>query len=118
MNGLHLMSHHPSGIEIQFTIYMIAYLLLLHFKQQCAPLESEKTDEEGVSPNTTNDEIESESSRQASRGSTFYVCGLVSLLGDHVRQYWKMGIHWLTIVRNSLLKPFTPELSKRIWSMQ
>jgi hypothetical protein len=118
MNGLHLMSHHPSGVEVQFTIYMIAYLLLLHFKQQCAPLESEKTDEEGVSPNTTNDEIESESSRQASRGSTFYVCGLVSLLGDHVRQYWKMGIHWLTIVRNSLLKPFTPELSKRIWSMQ
>ena len=118
MNGLHLMCHHPSGIETQFTLYLIVYLLLLHFKQQCAPVESEKSDEGEVSPNTTNDDIESEPSGQMPCGSMFYVCGLVSLLGDRVRQYWKMGIHWLTTVRNSLLRPLTPELSRRIWSMQ
>jgi hypothetical protein len=118
MHGLHLMCHHPSGIEIQFTLYMIVYLLLLHFKQQCAPAELEKADEGEVSPDTANNEIESESSRQTLCGSMFYVCGLVSLLGNRVRQYWKMGVHWLATVRNSLLKPFTPELSRRIWSMQ
>lgn len=117
MHGLHLMCQHPSGIEIQFTLYMVTYLLLLHFKQQCSPDESEQADEE-ASATSANDEIESESSRQTPCGSMFYVCGLVSLLGDRVRHYWKMGIHWLTTVRNSLLKPFTPELSRRIWSMQ
>ena len=118
MHGLHLMCHHPSGIEIQFTLYMISYLLLLHFKQKCAPVEVEKIDEVESGKNEQNDEMESESRKETPSPSMFYVCGLVSLLGDRVRQYWKMGIHWLTTVRNLLLLPFTPEVSRLIWGMQ
>jgi hypothetical protein len=118
MHGLHLMCHHPSGIEIQFTLYMISYLLLLHFKQKCAPVEVEKVDEVESGKNKQNDEMESESRKETPSPSIFYVCGLVSLLGDRVRQYWKMGIHWLTTVRNLLLLPFTPEVSRLIWGMQ
>jgi hypothetical protein len=118
MNGLHLMCHHPSGIEIQFTLYMISYLLLLHFKQKCAPVEVEKVDGVESGKNEQNDEMESESRKETSSPSIFYVCGLVSLLGDRVRQYWKMGIHWLTTVRNLLLLPLTPEVSRLIWGMQ
>jgi Transposase DDE domain len=119
MHGLHLMCHHPSGVETQFTLYMISYLLLLHFKQKCAPVEIKKLDE--VAPESyheQNDESASESWKGTPSPSMFYVCGLVSLLGDRVRQYWKMGIHWLTTVRNSLLLPFTPDISRLIWSMQ
>ena len=118
MHGLHLMCHHPSGIEIQFTLYMISYLLLLHFKQKCAPVEIETTDEVEPVKNEKNNEMGSESQKETPSPSMFYVCGLVSLLGDRVRQYWKMGIHWLTTVRNVLLLPFTPEVSKLIWNMQ
>jgi hypothetical protein len=118
MHGLHLMCHHPSGIETQFTLYMIAYLLLLHFKQHCAPVEGETIVEAEPENHGQPDEVESEPSKKTPSPSMFYVCGLVSLLGDRVRQYWKMGIHWLTTVRNSLLLPFTPEISRLIWSMQ
>lgn len=118
MNGLHLMCHHPSGIETQFTLYMISYILLLHFKQRCTPEAVEAMSEVGTENHKQEDEMESESSKKTPSPSMFYVCGLVSLLGDRVRQYWKMGIHWLTTVRNSLLRPFTPEISKLIWSMQ
>jgi hypothetical protein len=112
------MCHHPSGIETQFTLYMISYLLLLHFKQHCAPVEAETIVEAEPENHGQPDEVESEPSKKTPSPSTFYVCGLVSLLGDRVRQYWKMGIHWLTTVRNSLLLPFTPEISRLIWSVQ
>lgn len=118
MNGLHLMCHHPSGIEIQFTLYLISYLLLLNFKQTCSPVEVENTDAIEPGNNDQNNEIETETGKETRSASMFYVCGLVSLLGNRVRQYWKMGIHWLTTVRNSLLLSFTPEVSRLIWSMQ
>ena len=35
LKGIHLMSHGQKGIQIQFYLYMIAYLLLLLFKQKC-----------------------------------------------------------------------------------
>ena len=35
LNCIHLMSHDPKGIEIQFYIYMITYLLLISLKQKC-----------------------------------------------------------------------------------
>jgi hypothetical protein len=124
MHSLHLMCHHPSGLEIQFTLYMIAYLLLLHFKQTCAPIEEEveinidEINRIDMSQDGNPDEVESDSSKPAVQPSMFYVCGLVSLLGNRVRQYWKMGIHWLTTVRNLLLEPFTPDTKRLIWSKQ
>ena len=32
-NALHLWSHEADGIKIQFYIYLIVYVLLIHFKQ-------------------------------------------------------------------------------------
>ena len=64
MNGLHLMCHHPSGIETQFTLYMISYLLLLHFKQSCAPSEVETIVEVEPKHHEQNDETEPESSKK------------------------------------------------------
>lgn len=123
MHSLHLMCHHPSGLEIQFTLYMISYLLLLNFKQKCTDTESsgthvEEINQADMSPNRKPDEAECESSKLASQTSMFYVCGLVSLLGERVRHYWKMGIHWLTTVRNLLLEPFTPDTRRLIGSKQ
>ena len=123
MHSLHLMCHHPSGLEIQFTLYMISYLLLLHFKQKCISIEETEINIEDInridmSHDGKPDDLESDASNPAFQNSMFYVCGLVSLLGDRVRQYWKMGIHWLTTVRNLLLEPFTPDIKRLIGSKQ
>jgi hypothetical protein len=88
MHSLHLMCHHPLGLEIQFTLYMTAYLLFLHFKQTCAPIEEEigidieEINRIDMSHDEKPDEVESEPSTPAAPSSMFYVCGLVSLLGD------------------------------------
>jgi hypothetical protein len=118
MHGLHLRCHHPSGIARQCTLYMIAYLLLLNFKQRCAPVEEDKIGKVEIFHNEQDDEMESEPSSPTPLPSMFYVCGRVSLLGDRVRQYGKMGMHWLTTVRNALVQPFTPALARLIWTMQ
>lgn len=34
LKGIHLMSYDPRGVQIQFYLYMIAYILLLSFKQE------------------------------------------------------------------------------------
>lgn len=118
MHGLHFLCQHPSGLEIQFTLYMIAYLLLLQFKQRCAPGADEPRADGARKPAEGTDKAAADSSLPLPRGSLFYGCGLVSVLGERVRQYWKMGIHWLTTVRNSLLQPFTPDMARLIWTKQ
>jgi len=124
MQSLHLMCHHPAGLETQFALYMIAYVLLLHFKQTCAPAEEkveidiDEINRIDLSHDGNPDEVESDSSKPAAQPSMFYVCGLVSLLGKRVQQYWKMGIHWLTTVRNLLLEPFTLDTKRLIWRKQ
>ncbi|CAN2047296.1 transposase [Candidatus Magnetomoraceae bacterium gMMP-13] len=108
LNGLHLMCHSPDGIKIQFTLFLIAYLLLLSFKQQC--VLTEKTD------NEVNDEL-SYSPLQP-KSDKHYKCGLVSLLGERLQKYWKIGIHWLTTIQNLLMEAFTPKILKLIRLMQ
>jgi hypothetical protein len=113
LHALHLMCQDPRGIEIQFTLYMISYLLLLFFKQKCASLEEL---EESESIGHQESQSDSLSKEESSIGDN--VCGLVSLLGKRLQRYWKIGIHWLTRVRNLLLEPFTPEISGIIGTEQ
>jgi len=30
----------------------------------------------------------------------------IEILGKNVNKYWKIGIHWLTVLRNRLSSPF------------
>jgi len=119
LNALHLMSHDPKGIEIQFTLYMIAYLLLLSFKQKCNLLQ-----EENIKKSKEKDIYNEDSAKNSDvilheqRSFNDNVCGLVSLLGKRLQKYWKIGIHWLTTVRNLLFAPFTPEIVKFVYSKQ
>ena len=116
LNGLHLMSHDPRGIEIQFTLYMIGYLLLLFFKQRGGEVNGIRRDEgdEGNKGIMTDEEERCSPKESNSLGE--YACGLVSLLGEGLQKYWKIGIHWLSTVRNLLMEPFTPEIRQLIWS--
>ena len=108
LNGIHLMCHDPKGIQIQFYLYMIGYLLLLSFKQKCEIINERNQPKEGSEEKNQNTDIPNNLDYDSNpKTERQYVCGLVSLLGKGLRKYWKIGIHWLTAVRNSLLKPFT-----------
>lgn len=112
LKGIHLMAHHPKGVEIQFYLYMITYLLLLSFKQKCALTN---TSDHPIQKETAQDgqvgEHPGDNARLHTKASgRQYVCGLVSLLGERLRDYWKLGLHWLISVRNSLVRPARLEI--------
>ncbi len=109
LNALHLWSHNPKGVEIHFHVYLIAYLLLIYFKQTCE-----------TQANDASDNPESDEQRSADPSGTEHrklptsrippACGVVSLLGARLKRYWKIGIHWLAALRNLLAQPFTPDI--------
>ena len=108
MKGLHLMVQHPKGIETQFYLYMIAYLLLLSFKQKCA--SSRKPNSSSCGTQTASDvqsikHANDSGPTDIKSSGRLFVCGLVSMLGERLREYWKLGLHWLTSMRNSLAMP-------------
>jgi hypothetical protein len=114
-NALHLWSRDPKGIEVHFHSYLIAYLLLLYFKQNCEIQDNYSSD------NPDSDEPRSKDAPKAAcrdlpESRIPPACGVVSLLGARLKRYWKIGIHWLTTVRNLLLEPVTPAIIRMLCS--
>ena len=105
LTSIHLMSHSPDGIQIQFYLYMTAYLLISAFKQECHKIsdEYEVNDEP-----ETNEAPNTGSYKKPVRP---YVRGLVTLLGEGLIKYWKIGLHQLRVLKNSLLKPFDENIA-------
>jgi len=104
LTGIHLLCHDSRGIQIQFYLYLIAYLLLLSFKQKVELIvgNEKSQDKSDEYLNSANDSC----SDDIHRGKRFYARGLVSILGEKLQLYWKISIHWLTAVKNLLLSIF------------
>jgi hypothetical protein len=109
LNCIHLMSHSPRGIEVQFTLFMITYLLLLYFKQQT---ESDKKLFEGYK-NTNNLDVSEDP-----KNDKYHEYGFVFLIGKRLQKYWKIGIHWLTAIQNLMAEIFTIKILKTIRLIQ
>ncbi len=98
MNGLHFISTTPNGVTIQFYLLIITALLQLRLKQLCVDrLETAHTNTiiEGTLPA----DIPTLRS-SSSRGAQF-----LATIGAKLRCYWKIGVHWLTHLRNRLAHP-------------
>jgi hypothetical protein len=103
LNGIHLMNHTPEGVEIQFLLYMIAYLLLLHTKQKCNEIvKAASTDHDTL---VSVHEVSHEKNK-TSRSARY---AFVTMLGRRLHKYWRISIHWLITLRNLLLAPLTFE---------
>ena len=98
--SIHLMSHSPEGIQIQFYLYMIAYLLILAFKQECHKI----SDEYEVYDDSETDEKPNVSVNI--KPVRTYVRGLVTLLGE--------GLKKILENRSSLAKSSTKFFIKKI----
>lgn len=120
-NGLHLWTHDPKGVEIQFYLYMIVYLLLLRFKQ--ASYELEHQQEENDNQITSEDIAKTKESEKeeikkemptVKRNNVTRTpdCGIVTLLSEKLKGVWKIGIHWLTTIKNKLFSIFNLETAK------
>ncbi len=107
LGSIHLMSHNPEGVQIQIYLYMIMHLLLLNFKQKCLKLSDAINKEETRDNTSPVDPTENKNLNDSkNQNGRLYVRGLVSMLGEGLKKYWKIGIHWLKAVQNSLQKKF------------
>ena len=111
-HALHLWSHDEKGIEVQFYIYLIAYLLLLHFKQS---LVQEQIQEE---VNNKADNEEPNSILKENYSTRTPARGLVTLLGGKLKLFWKISIHWIKCIQNLLFEPLTPDIKATILAVK
>lgn len=110
------LSHDPNGIQIQFYLYMIAHLLLLAFKQECEKIDNEhKMNNSCEVTHTVNTKGDSQNGVSTNTGSV-YVRGLVSMLGEGLKKYWKIGLHWLTVLKKLLSKIFDVNIALKLAS--
>ena len=113
LGALYLWNHQPHGVKTQFYIYLIVYVLLIHFKQR---LIKEKESRKEAQQSLTNSSSEKHNHlRKNSQLSKEY--SLVSFLGAKLKEMWKISIHWLTCIKNLLLRPMTDENQDTILSI-
>lgn len=100
LNGIHLVKHDERGVTIQFYMILIVALLELFMRQSVLDSAGARDDntEPHVSP-SKDSEVKTASSRLD--GVEF-----VATLGRKIKKYWKIGIHWLTALRDLLIEPF------------
>lgn len=116
LNALHLWSHDPDGVKIQFYIYLIVYVLLIHFKQTLIEEQESQKEAQHASIDSSSKKQDHLRETESSRWLVEY--SLVSFLGSKLKKFWKISIHWLTCIRNLLLHPMTDEHRDLILSNQ
>ena len=97
LNGIHLVQHDKRGVTIQFYMILIVALLELFMKQSA--LDSAEAIDGGTKAHASPPKVKTASSRLD--GVEF-----VATLGRKMKKYWKIGIHWLTALRDLLVAPF------------
>lgn len=97
LNGIHLIQHDKRGVTIQFYMILIVALLELFMKQLA--LDSAEVSDGSTEPQAPPSKLKTASSRLD--GVAF-----VATLGRKMKKYWKIGIHWLTALRDLLAEPF------------
>jgi hypothetical protein len=115
-NALHLWNHEADGIKIQFYIYLIAYVLLIYFKQTLIQEKENKKIKQPTSIDSASPQ--KASSLQKEKNSRLPEYGLVSLLGSKLKNLWKISVHWLACIKNLLFYQLTDEHRDTILSIQ
>jgi len=95
-------------------IYLIVYVLLLHFKQALIQQKQDEMIRQQTSINSSPPQKASSRHQHARLPG----CGLVSVLGASLKKLWKISIHWLTCIKNLLFHPMTDEYRDTILSIQ
>lgn len=98
MNGIHLINNSKNGVTIQFYMLLIIAILELHLKQQV--LDQNKQDlNKPPSPSLggADKPVPPDESKKISSPHQFF-----ATIGEKLKHYWKIGIHWLSKLRKLL----------------
>jgi hypothetical protein len=101
MNGIHLIKQDQNGVTIQFYAMLIVALLQLHLKQITVNGDSGL----GRSPTTT-DSTTVPSAESDTQKLNLSKIGFLESIGKNLKKYWKVGINWLTALKELLSAPF------------
>jgi len=102
LSRIHLIRHDPRGVTIQLYALMITALLELHLKQLVLEQDESQAHQAGSKPPHPHAPQVPRTPRQSRLNGVELVTGL----NQKLQKYWKIGIHWLTALRNLLVCPF------------
>lgn len=98
INGIHLWNHSENGVNIHFCILMIVAILQLRFKQFCINY-AQFTDDNDTQDAHNIENIERFISYWGHNPSNW-----IHSITTKFYKYWKIGLHWLIKMRNSIAK--------------
>jgi hypothetical protein len=119
MHGIHLINQSQEGVTIQFYMLLIVSLLQLRLKQQV--MTSHNEPEAPQSPAATpphapvrSQEVQTDTAQPAepifhqlpADRNLFHPYRFFEMIGEKLTTYWKLGIHWLSTLRQILHYPF------------
>lgn len=113
MHGIHLINNSECGVSIQFYVILIVALLQLKLKQYTL-LQHEQENQDTDTDADTNQETDADANAENSTGEADIAPGkaishpyqFFDMIGEKLKKYWKIGIHWLTALRKILDHPF------------
>jgi len=112
MGGIHLINHYEWGVTIQFYVLLIVALLELNLKQQAMCQQEVKDQSDPNNQNAQNEIPPADStpsnndSGQSCDKQILHPYQFFQMIGDKLKKYWKIGIHWLSALRSILNLPF------------
>lgn len=122
MHGIHLINQSQEGVTIQFYMLLIVSLLQLRLKQQAMVSQTTHDTSESSEPDPSQDSTPPQDSmpdtvetpvpvfhRLPSEHNVSHPYRFFEMIGEKLAAYWKLGIHWLTTLRQILHYPFTDE---------
>jgi hypothetical protein len=101
LNGIHLIKQNEEGVTIQFYALLIVAMLQLYLKQITVERSTVGRNQRGRVKTTVITETESNSEKLESSE-----VGFLEKIGENLRKYWKIGIDWLTSLKELLSSPF------------
>jgi transposase len=101
LNGIHLIKQNEEGVTIQFYALLIVAMLQLYLKQITVERSTVGRNKRGRVKTTVITETESNSEKLESSE-----VGFLEKIGENLRKYWKIGIDWLTSLKELLSAPF------------
>ena len=119
MTGIHLIKHNEDGVTIQFYVMLITALLQPKLKQDTVIIQNEKDicrsgvrnpdsdDKTGLPdavgiPDTGSSPQSEDKSGTRSGEPVSHPYQFFEMIGKKTSKYWKIGIHWLTTLRQIL----------------
>ena len=112
MTGIHLIKHNEDGVTTQFYAILITALLQLKLKQDLI-IRKDQDDRRSETENSAAETDLPDSYHECGKESDIQSDELIyhpyqffKMIGEKVDKYWKIGIHWLTALRQILHRPF------------